>query len=84
MYQIAARYNSSKELKMKEPKIYDAMRKRINLYEFYDETPQCHVTSIAKHLMPNERPKPNMEAFALQFYWQTAFPSAIELEQREG
>ncbi len=83
MYQIAGRYDSSFELKTKQPKVYDTLRKRINIYQFYDEKGPREYTYIKKppvFIQPN----PKLGAFALQYYWHTAFPSAAELEQREG
>jgi len=83
MYRIAGAYDSSWDLKAKQPKVYDTLRKRINIYEFYDEKGPMEYTYIKKtpvFVLPN----PKLDAFALQYHWHTAFPSAAELEQSEA
>lgn len=85
MYEIAGKYNSIKELKEADFMVYESMRRRISLHEFYDEEkPSDVVRNYGKPFPPDYRPKPNIKNFLLHFHWQTAFPSAAEIAEHEA
>lgn len=78
MYQIAGRYASVREFRLNDPLTFDAMRKRLNLHEFFGEDQADDPAPVVKSNIPQPiNPRP--EGFLLQFYWQTAQPSAREL-----
>jgi hypothetical protein len=80
MVTIASQYNSAYEFRMADPKLYDSMRKRVDIHDIFDEGP-CQRYVTGKAIPPDWRPNPKREAFALQFYWQTAFPWASDFAE---
>lgn len=80
MYRIAGQYRSAREFKLNDPLTFDAMRKRTDVYDFFGEDP-IEIRAQATKASVIEPINPRPKGFLLQFYWQSAQPSARELNE---